>query len=266
MNIPNTEEKLTSIVMPTFNAGKSLNRAIHSVLLQTHTDWELLIVDDGSTDESIKSAKQKFTDHRIKFLTNEFEKGAAGARKTARKNSNGEYVAYLDSDDIWLPNHLSTTTQLLRKKPAVFSNYVAVHENGKTVEYRLPKIVSLRALKASNFLPCLTVAHHAELLTSDDYPIIKKRNDLAIWIRVLKRNKGIFFYNTGTVTAKYSVSSTGLSGNYYDSIRFCFLNMKREFGATQAYVSTISHTIIAIIKKKFPKFYCSFVSWVFSKL
>jgi teichuronic acid biosynthesis glycosyltransferase TuaG len=266
VNIPDRKRKLTSIIMPTFDAGNSLIHAINSVLLQSHTDWELLIVDDGSTDHSIKLAKQKFTDPRIRFLTNKFEKGAAGARKTARKNSKGVYIAYLDSDDVWLPNHLSTAVKCLKEKSAVFSNYSAVHEQGKNIDYQLPESVSLRSLKASNFLPCLTVVHRAELLKSEDYPIIKKRNDLAIWIRILKRNRGIRFYNTGENTAKYSVSATGLSGNYFDSVRFCFINIKREFGTPQAYISTVSHMIIAITKKRFPLFYSSIVRKVFSKI
>lgn len=105
-----------SVIMPTYNRERLLSRAIESVIKQTYTNWELLIVDDYSTDNTKETVEQYVSiDKRIKYLKNERKKGVAGARNSGILNSTGEYIAFLDSDDEWLQHHLSESITALNE-------------------------------------------------------------------------------------------------------------------------------------------------------
>lgn len=253
-------KKLVTILMPAFNESNTVARSIKSVRRQSYTNWELIVVDDNSVDETNAIVNEFMNiDPRIKLFKNEFKKGAAGSRKTARKHSSGEIIAYLDADDFWGADHLINSVALLETRKAVFSDYLSGSAGGAVAQIRLPEIVSLRALKLSNFIPCLTACHSADLLSWYEYPIIKKRNDYAIWLEIMKRNPDVNFYNTGMVSAQYTVSSTGLSANKFDAIKYAFLNLKSSFGIFQGLFFTISHILFAVLKKGCPDVYSRMV-------
>ena len=249
---------LFSVITPFYNSESTLARAVESILEQTERDWELILCDDGSFDSSAKVA-DSFSDNRIKIVRNRFAKGAAGARKTARFYARGRYIAYLDADDKWLPNHLATVKRCLRNHEAVFCNYLARKVNSKDVEYLLPSSVSKRLLMFSNFIPCLTVCHSSQLLGFEDYPLVRKRNDLALWLAILDKNS-IKFKNTGFSTAVYSISDNGLSANKVEAIKFAYLNLRKFNGPFCAILYTFSHFVFAFIKKAMPGVYNALVS------
>ena len=114
------QSELVSIMMPAYNAEKHIAEAIESVLAQTYLHWELLVVDDGSTDETAVIV-EKFTDSRIKYIYKE-NGGEASARNVALDKGQGN-IAYLDSDDAWLPHHLETTMSYLQRSPDVDAVY-----------------------------------------------------------------------------------------------------------------------------------------------
>ena len=97
---------LVSIVMPSYNTAKYIEEAIVSVLNQTYPYWELIVVDDCSTDSTEKVLKQYLMDNRIHFLKNEKNSGAAVSRNYALREAKGKWIAFLDSDDLWLPEKL----------------------------------------------------------------------------------------------------------------------------------------------------------------
>jgi glycosyltransferase involved in cell wall biosynthesis len=105
---------LVSIIMPTFNRADTIKRAIRSVQAQTFTDWELIVVDDGSTDDT--AARIEGCDPRLKLIRQE-NQGTAGARNTGLRASAGSYIAFLDSDDEWLPHHLELCVRFLEAFP-----------------------------------------------------------------------------------------------------------------------------------------------------
>ncbi len=115
------QSELVSIMMPAYNAERHIAEAIESVLAQTYLDWELLVVDDGSTDKTAVIV-EKFTDSRIKYIYKE-NGGEASARNVALDKSQGAFIAYLDSDDAWLPHHLETTMSYLQRSPDVDAVY-----------------------------------------------------------------------------------------------------------------------------------------------
>ena len=106
--------KLVSIIMPTFNRADTIMRAIRSVQSQTFEDWELIVVDDGSTDNT--AARIEGCDPRLKLIRQE-NQGTAGARNTGLCASDGSYIAFLDSDDEWLPHHLTLCVSFLEAFP-----------------------------------------------------------------------------------------------------------------------------------------------------
>ncbi len=108
---------LVSVIVPVYNVEAYITTTLQSVLAQTFTDFEVLVVDDGSGDQSIELVKQ-FTDRRIKVIQ-QANRGLAGARNTGIRNAQGEYLAFLDSDDLWLPEKLAKHVQHLQQNPQV---------------------------------------------------------------------------------------------------------------------------------------------------
>ena len=112
------ETALVSIIMPMYNAGKFLSKSIESVLEQTYQNWELLLIDDGSKDDSIDIALGK----RFKnlLLKNEQNMGIAKTRNKGIEASKGQYIAFLDSDDLWLPNKLEVQVKWMEEKTFIY--------------------------------------------------------------------------------------------------------------------------------------------------
>ncbi|MEN8218212.1 MAG: glycosyltransferase family 2 protein [Pseudomonadota bacterium] len=137
-----------SVVMPVYNVERYVAASIQSVLDQTFTDFELLIVDDGGTDESLTIC-QKFDDPRIKIIRQR-NRGLAGARNTGIRHAKGQYIALLDSDDLWKPEKLAKHVEHLDNSPKVgisFSSSAFIDDNGEPLGiYQLPKLTSINAI------------------------------------------------------------------------------------------------------------------------
>ena len=119
------KDELVSIIMPSYNTGKYIVSSIKSVLAQTYQNWELLIVDDCSTDNTDDLVKQLLQDSRIHYLKNEKNSGAAVSRNRALKEARGRWIAFLDSDDLWMPQKLERQIDYMRKNGYSFT-YTAV--------------------------------------------------------------------------------------------------------------------------------------------
>ena len=110
-------EPIVSIVMPAYNAGAYIEEAIHSVLTQTFTDWELIIVDDGSKDNTAEVVAEHLADKRIQYIKQE-NRGASSSRNVGIRQSKGRYIAFFDADDVWLPDKLTKQMAIFKKYPA----------------------------------------------------------------------------------------------------------------------------------------------------
>ena len=191
------EEPLVSVVMPNYNGARSVGEAIQSVIDQTYQNWELLVVDDGSCDDS-KTIVDKYasTDPRIKSLDTTFDKvvnGPAAARNTGIKEAKGDYIAFLDSDDMWLTEKLSTQIPFMQEHDAAlcYSWYETMNEAGKTVGYCSPHYTkcSYKMMLQENLIGCSTSVYDAKKLgkqyigMSPDDPFA----DFSLWLKILKQ-------------------------------------------------------------------------------
>ncbi|MEB3311934.1 MAG: glycosyltransferase family 2 protein [Snowella sp.] len=137
--------KLISVIVPVYNVEAYIQETIRSVLAQTYPHFELIIVDDGSPDRSIELCQQ-FTDERIRII-HQKNRGLAGARNTGIRHAKGEYLAFLDSDDLWLPEKLEKHFQHLENSPEVglsFSRSAFIDANGNSLGiYQMPKLTNI---------------------------------------------------------------------------------------------------------------------------
>ena len=181
---------LVSIIMPSWNTARFIKESIDSVRNQTYTNWELLIVDDCSTDDTDKIVAS-YTDVRIKYLKNEKNYGAALTRNRALREAKGEWIAFLDSDDLWAPEKLEQQIKFMVKNNYVFSyhDYVKIDEESKPLNVYVsgPEIITKRRMYNYGYPGCLTFMYSAKTMGLIQIKDIKKNNDYAILLKLCKK-------------------------------------------------------------------------------
>lgn len=184
------DQELISIIMPMFNAEKTIEKAVQSVQQQSFKFWELIIVDDNSTDNSLKLVSclaQK--DSRIKILRLSENKGAAVARNYALEYTTGRYIAFLDADDFWYPGKLERQLDYMKLKKSVFcfTSYVRVDKNGNQLKEELaPNCITYHDLLRRNVIGCLTVMYDTAVIGKQPMPLYKRPHDYALWLKLVK--------------------------------------------------------------------------------
>lgn len=176
---------LVSIITPTYNCGRFISQTIDSVLTQTYPNWEMLIVDDCSTDNT-REVVAKYEDPRIKYHCLDRNSGAAVARNTALKMANGRWIAFLDSDDLWKPEKLERQLTFMVDNGYTFSyhQYNEIDEESNSIGRLIsgPKHVSRIGMVSYCWPGCLTVMYHRDTIGDVQIPDIKKNNDYAMWL------------------------------------------------------------------------------------
>ena len=185
---------LVSIIMPSYNTGKYIAESINSVIAQTYIDWELIIVDDASTDNtdevvsSLMSSRtcSGMTD-KIHYLKNDHNSGAAISRNRALREAKGKWIAFLDSDDLWTLNKLETQIAFMEKNGFAFTytRYEEIDENGEQTGVIVggPAHISKTGMFNYCWPGCLTVMYNREVVGDIQIADIKKNNDYAIWLK-----------------------------------------------------------------------------------
>ena len=185
--IPN----LVSIIMPSYNTAQYIEKTIKSVLDQTYTNWELIIVDDCSTDNTDEVVKNYLTDKRIKYLKNEQNSGAAVSRDRALREAKGQWIAFLDSDDLWMPEKLEKQICFMKEKGYFFSytDYEEINAEGNRTGTFVtgPKKITKMGMYNYCWPGCLTVMYDATKVGLIQISDIKKNNDYAMWLKVCKK-------------------------------------------------------------------------------
>lgn len=210
------EQKLVSVIMPARNAERFIRQAIDSVIAQTYKNWELLVVDDGSTDSTIQIVKEYCTqDKRIFLLHNIESLGMPSApRNLGIQTAQGRYIAFLDSDDMWVPTKLQEQLPLFKnlKTAIVFSNYEKMDEHGNRNRrvIRAPQFVDYEDLLKSNVIGNLTGVYDRKKVGKVLYQNIH-HEDYALWLSILK--KGFVAQNTNTITGYYRIGKTSVSSH-----------------------------------------------------
>lgn len=183
---------LVSIVMPSYNCGRYVVDSIKSVQAQTYNNWELIFVDDCSTDETIQKIKIfRSSDSRIKLLINSKNSGAALSRNYALREAKGRWIAFLDSDDLWEPTKLEKQVAFMEEHGYAFSytGYREIDEESKGTGISVsgPKHVTKAGMFAFCWPGCLTVMYDCKKIGLIQIADIKKNNDYALWLKVIKK-------------------------------------------------------------------------------
>lgn len=181
---------LVSVIMPSYNTARFIDKAIRSVLAQTYPNWELVIVDDCSSDDTDAVVAQ-FTDHRIRYLKNEQNSGAALSRNYALREATGHWIAFLDSDDIWSPDKLEKQIRFMKQNGYSFS-YTRYHEIGENGELSGscitgPRHITKTCMYAYCWPGCLTVMYDVRTVGLVQIADIKKNNDYAMWLQIIEK-------------------------------------------------------------------------------
>ena len=209
------EEKV-SIITPSYNSSKFIQECINSVIAQTYKNWEMLIVDDCSKDDSREIIRCcSDTDKRIHYFFLNKNVGAAEARNVAIRNAKGRYIAFLDSDDIWLPQKLEKQIAFMSENSLAFTctNYQPISENGKK-NFRIikvPKEINYNLYLKNTVIGCLTVIIDIETTGAFEMPNIRSSHDMALWLLIMKR--GFSAYGLNDNLARYRISSSSNTSN-----------------------------------------------------
>lgn len=183
---------LVSIIMPSYNTEKYIAETIQSVIDQTYTNWELIIVDDCSNDNTDEVVSQ-FDDARIKYIKNSVNSGAAVSRNMALKEASGKWIAFLDSDDLWMQDKLEKQLSFMKENNYHFSytNYYEIDEDsiplGRSVTG--PKRITKRGMFNYCWMGCLTVMYDKDVVGLIQIEDIRKNNDYAMWLKVSRKTE-----------------------------------------------------------------------------
>lgn len=182
---------LVSIIMPSYNTAAYISESIRSVIAQTYSDWELLIVDDCSTDNTDAVIAPFLRDSRVHYLKNEKNSGAAISRNRALREAKGKWIAFLDSDDLWHPEKLTRQISYMKDNNYSFccTDY-RVQRDGKWESWYWtgPSIVDRRRLYDYCFFSTITVIYDREKIGLIQIPSIRKNNDYALWLQIIEKS------------------------------------------------------------------------------
>lgn len=201
-----------SIIMPAYKSMSTISSSINSVLAQSYTEWELIIIDDGK-NAGIEKLINQYSDPRIILIQNIYQKGAAGARNSGIRFSRGRYLAFLDSDDLWHREKLKTQIEFMRHTGACFTytDYYMFKDNYSPRLLISPNdSISYKDLIKKCDIGCLTVMLDKHKIPNISFPIIPKE-DYALWLDILA--KDIIAYRVPQALCYYRVSSTSISNN-----------------------------------------------------
>ena len=214
---------LVSIITPTYNSEKYLEETIKSVQSQTYKNWEMIIIDDCSTDKTVNIIKDASkNDSRIKLITQENNLGPGPTRTRAVNNALGRYIAFLDSDDIWVPEKLERQLNFMQQKGYAFSctSYEVIADSGQSLKkfIRMPDQMNYIGYLTKNLLQTVTIIVDTKKIDKKllNMPNIRMGEDAATWIQILKA--GYICYGLDEILAKYRRRKGSLSSNKFKSV------------------------------------------------
>ena len=209
-------QELVSIVTPAYNSAAFIADTMASVRQQTHNNWEMIVVDDASQDNTCQIAEQwARNDSRISLIKFAQNRGPAESRNAAIKAAKGRYIAFLDSDDMWLPHKLDEQIRFVRKHKCALSYtaYKKIDKDGNLISntIKVPEIVTYKQLLSTNVIACLTAMYDSKILGKVYMPDIPKRQDHCFWLNITKM--GYAGYGLNKPLALYRVRHNSVSNN-----------------------------------------------------
>lgn len=182
---------LVSIITPSFNCKDYIEETYNSIVCQTYSNWEWLITDDCSTDGIYEYLVElSKLDDRIKLFRNNINSGAAVSRNNSIEKATGRFIAFLDSDDLWVEEKLSTQIKFMLENEVAFSysDYSFINEAGYYIEKirKTPESINYNNLLSENIIGCLTAVYDCQQIGKVYMPLIRRRQDYGLWLNILK--------------------------------------------------------------------------------
>lgn len=214
--------KKVSVVIPLYNEESYIEECINSVINQTYKNFEIIIVDDNSIDDSLKVVK-KIKDKRIKIIELKENKGVSNARNVGVEYSTGDYLCFLDSDDYWRYDKIEKQIKFIKNKSFIYSNYMYVDKYGKKIkEVIVPNKLTYHEALKNTCIFTGTVMFDMSKITKEDLfmPNLKIGEDTYVWWNVLKKN--ITVYGMNETLAFYRLKGKSLSSNKIKAVLCAF--------------------------------------------
>ena len=229
---------LVSIITPVYNSERYISQCIKSVLSQSYNNWEMILCDDCSTDDSVKVVQEYVErDERIKLIFNETNSGAGVTRNNAIRVSKGRYIAFLDSDDLWHKDKLKKQMDFMIQSnlAMVYSHYYVLQGNDEKPSHVIhaPKKVSFKNMLSNDYIGFLTLIYDTRKLGKQYMPKIRRRQDWAYKLKLLKIQN--YAYGIQEPLAYYRVGTNSLSSNKIRLIKYNFTVYYKELGYSFGY-------------------------------
>lgn len=246
-----------SIITPVHNAEKFILATINSVRSQTVNYWQLIIIDDFSSDNTLKILESFMSiDSRIKLVRLDHNVGAAVARNKGIEVSKGRYIAFLDSDDQWLPNKLEKQILFMEKHQYSFTYtaYNKINEQGELLgSMGIPDKVAYFDLLKTNSIGCLTAIYDTKSFGKIYMPLIRKRQDFGLWLKLLKKTE--FAYGLNENLALYRVRGDSISSNKLNTAGYTWRLFREveKLSLLKSVYYFMHYAIRAVLRSKFPK-------------
>ncbi|MFA9375932.1 MAG: glycosyltransferase family 2 protein [Lachnotalea sp.] len=244
------DHPIVSVIMPTYNSSDYIETAIHSVLIQD-IPLELIIIDDCSSDQTQKLLKKYDTHDNILYVRNDLNLGAAASRNKGVTLAKGKYVAFLDSDDYWLPHKLSRQLDTIEAKQRVLC--ATARElmtpvgqlTGKILA--VPENITYRMMLGQNLINCSSVLLLREVALEFPMEHEDSHEDYIMWLKILQKYKKVCAVNEPLL--KYRLSSSGKSGNKLHSAKMTFKVYRyMGFGMIKSCMCFISYAVHGVVK------------------
>ncbi|WP_346937783.1 glycosyltransferase family 2 protein [uncultured Clostridium sp.] len=218
-------QPLISIIMPAYNCEKYIEDAINSVIAQTYNSWEIIVIDDGSRDNTISIIEDLSNkDYRIRFYKNEKNLGVSETRNKGISFAKGEWIAFLDSDDMWEDSKLEKQILLSNKVGAefVFTGSSFINESGANYKgiLKVPEKVNYKELRTHNIISCSSVLVKKKFFKDIRMEKDDMHEDYAVWLRVLRT--GVCAYAINEPLLVYRISPNSKSGKKIKTIKMTY--------------------------------------------
>ena len=243
---------LVSVIMPSYNTGEYIAASVGSVIAQTYTDWELIIVDDCSTDDTDAVLRPLLSDKRIRYIKNKVNSGAAVCRNRALREASGRWIAFLDSDDIWLPDKLDKQIRFMEEGgyAFTFTDYRTC-VNGAWMPYvnTAPDIVNRRKMYNYCYFFTSTVMYEREKIGLIQIADLRKNNDYAMWLEAIERSDAVRLPECLSYYIKHDSSIS--SGSKFRLIKWHYILFRKGLGkgALISVIFTVNNLVHGVIKK-----------------
>ncbi len=248
------KKNLVSIISPSYNTARFIREMIESVLMQTYSKWELIIIDDASSDNT-DDIVNSFSDNRIIYLKNDKNKGAAYSRNRALRLAKGEWIAFLDSDDLWEKDKLSKQLTYMLDNGYKFSctKHHSIDELSQNTGmiYTSPSHVSKIGMYMYCWPGCLTVMYHRPTIGEIQIEDLKKNNDYAIWLKAIRKAD---CYYLDEDLAGYRIRESSISHDKFTKLvksHYLLFRVGERRNILESCILTILNMCFGVVKKIF---------------